>query len=171
MRQSTADRLSQRGAALIVALLVLLMVSVLGLSAMRSSVSSSKVATGVQADIMTFDAAETALHLAINTLGSMSEQELTASVVDGNRVEYCVTAQGTIASGPCSDRNRMDSRNLLQASAFAVHEPDNCRPVSGFNVEEYKDVVISLLGESNMQVYNIENHHLQEGLKLGRFCM
>ena len=51
----------QQGAALVVALLILVVVSLLGVSAMKSSVFSAKVATGTQADAMTFEAAETSL--------------------------------------------------------------------------------------------------------------
>lgn len=171
MNTSLTHRSSQQGAVLVVALIVLVMVSLLGLSAMRASVFSTKVATGIQADTMTFEAAETALGLTFRTLDEMSEEELTAAVIDGNTVEYCVSSEGIVSAAPCNDNDFMDSRNLLQASAFATHPPNNCRPISGFDVEEYKDLVINLLGESEMANYNIENHHLQEGLKLGRNCM
>jgi len=48
---------NQRGAALIVALLILVVVSVLGVSAMKTSMFAAKVATGTQADAMVFEAA------------------------------------------------------------------------------------------------------------------
>lgn len=163
-------RSAQQGAVLVVALIVMVMVSLLGISAMRASVQSNKVATGVQADTMSFEAAETALGVAFNTLDKMSEEELTAAVVDGNTVEYCITSDG-VSDSSCGGSEFMDSRNLLKAQAFAIHPPNNCRPISGFDVEEYKDLVINILGESEMASYNIQNHHLQEGLKLGRNCM
>lgn len=170
MRNSTGLRSSQQGAVLVVALIVMVMVSLLGISAMRASVQSSKVATGVQADTMSFEAAETALGVVFNALNDMSEQELTAAVIDGSSVEYCITSDGMTNSG-CGNNEFMDSRNLIKSQAFASHPPNNCRPISGFDVEEFKDLVINLLGESEMPNYNIQNHHLQEGLKLGRNCM
>ena len=51
----------QKGAALMVALMILVVVSLMGVSAMKSSVFSTKVATSTQADAMTFEAAETAV--------------------------------------------------------------------------------------------------------------
>lgn len=170
MRNNTGFRSSQQGAVLVIALIVMVMVSLLGISAMRASVQSNKVATGVQADTMSFEAAETALGMAFNTLNSMSEEELTAAVIDGSSVEYCITEDG-ITDSDCDNNEFMDSRELLKAQAFASHPPNNCRPISGFDVEEFKDLVINLLGESEMPNYNIQNHHLQEGLKLGRNCI
>lgn len=170
MRNSTGFKSPQQGAVLVVALIIMVMVSLLGISAMRASVQSNKVATGVQADTMSFEAAETALGVVFNTLNNMTEQELTAAVVDGSSVEYCITSNG-LTDSSCENNEFMDSRNLLKAQAFATHPPNNCRPISGFDVEEFKDLVINLLGESEMPNYNIQNHHLQEGLKLGRNCI
>lgn len=164
-----SSRSRQQGAVLLMSLIILIMVSLLGLSAMRASVFSNKVTTGIQADTMTFEAAETALSLTFRTLSDMTEEELTAAVIDGRSVEYCITESG-ITDDACTGQ-AMDSRGLLQASSFAMHPPNNCRPISGFDVEQYKDLVINLLGESEMASYNIQNHHLQEGLKLGRECM
>lgn len=169
MLVSLHTRPTQQGAVLLVSLIILVMVSVLGLSAMRSSIFSNKVSTGIQADTMTFEAAETALGLTFRTLSEMTEAELTSAVVDGRTVEYCITEDG--ATGASCDNQFMDSRSLLQAQSFATHPANNCRPVSGFDVEQFTDLVINLLGESQMPSYNIQNHHLQEGLKLGRECM
>lgn len=162
-------RPKQQGAVLPMALVILVMVSLLGLSAMRASVFSNKVATGVQADSMTFEAAETALGLTFRTLSEMTEEELTAAVLDGTSVEYCITENG-ITNSACGDQT-MDSRNLIKARSFASHPPNNCRPVLGYDLERYSNLVINLLGESEMSSYNIQNHHLQEGLKIGQTCM
>jgi len=43
--------------------------------------------------------------------------------------------------------------------------------VSGSDVEIYRDYVIDILGESEMQSYGIENNHLQEALKMGLDCV
>src|SRR5690606_27310667 len=103
----------QRGAVLLMALIVLIMVSLLGLSAMRASIFSNKVSIGVQADTMTFEAAETALGLTFRALSDMTEAELTAAVIDGGSVEYCITEDG-LSDASC-DSNFMDSRELIQA--------------------------------------------------------
>ncbi len=61
MNIQVTTRHRQEGAALVIALLILVVVSLLGVSAMKTSVFSAKVATGTQADAMTFEAAETSL--------------------------------------------------------------------------------------------------------------
>lgn len=159
----------QTGSVLLISLIILVMVSLLGIAAMRASMFSNKVTTGVQADTMSFEAAETALGLTFRTLGEMTETDLTAAVVDGRSTEYCITEEGLTTGTQCS--SFMDSRSLLRARSFASQPLNNCRPIPGFDVEDFKDLVINLLGESEMPSYNIENHHLQEGLKLGRNCL
>ena len=73
---------SQRGAALIVALLILVVVSVLGVSAMKTSMFAAKVATGTQADAMVFEAAESSVADMYNTINNMNEVALTEFLVD-----------------------------------------------------------------------------------------
>src|SRR5690606_36675497 len=80
---------SQRGAALLVALIILVMVSLMGISALRSSVFSGKVATGIQADAMTFEAAETALGVTYRSLSAMTDQAL-STALNGGAVEFSV---------------------------------------------------------------------------------
>lgn len=162
---------AQRGSALIVALVILLMVSVLGISAMRSSIFSTKVATGVQADTMTFDAAESAIALSLKRLRGLDDSELSAAVLNGEALQTCLLSDGTLKDGACGNSDRMDSRALLQAGSYMTHLQNNCRMVSGSDVEIYRDYVIDILGESDMQSYGIEDHHLQEALKIGLDCI
>ena len=169
MRGAFYSRQHQHGSVLLISLIILVMVSLLGLAAMRASIFSNKVTTGIQADTMSFEAAESAIGLTFRTLSEMSEIDLTAAVVDGSSIAYCITESGVTAGAGCSDF--MDSRSLLRASSFASQPLNNCRPIPGFDVEDFKDLVINMLGESEMPSYNIENHHLQEGLKLGRNCL
>tara|TARA_R110000822_G_scaffold41092_24_gene111584 strand:+ start:5171 stop:5692 length:522 start_codon:yes stop_codon:yes gene_type:complete len=168
------NRLSQKnqqGAVLVVALLILLMVSVLGISAMRASISSTKVATGLQADTMTFDAAESAVALSLNKLREFSDQQLSAAVLNGQKMETCLLADGILKESACEVNDHMDSRDLLRAGSYMVHLKNRCRMVSGSDIEIYRDYVIDILGESDMQSYGIENNHLQEALKMGLDCI
>ncbi|MEL0168733.1 MAG: PilX N-terminal domain-containing pilus assembly protein [Pseudomonadaceae bacterium] len=160
---------AQRGIALVVALLVLLMVSVLGLSAMRSSVFSSKVATGVQSDVMTFEAAETVVVGTYDALTVLSNEQL-YNAVDGQAARYCMKSTGA-AQGSCGAGDFMDVRGLLQAESYSYL--DGFSPISGSQVSSsggagvFVDYRINILGESEMATYGIENHHLQETLKRG----
>ncbi|MEH6798357.1 MAG: PilX N-terminal domain-containing pilus assembly protein [Halopseudomonas sabulinigri] len=161
----------QQGSALVVALIILLMVSVLGISAMRSSIFSTKVATGIQADTMTFDAAESAVALSLKELRGFDDTELSAAVLNGEAIETCLLPNGTLKQGACGASDHMDSRELLRAGSYMTHLQNNCRMVSGSDVEIYRDYVIDILGESDMQSYGIEDHHLQEALKIGLDCI
>lgn len=61
MNKHGLSRSSQRGVALVVALLILVMISILGISAMRTSIFNAKIAVGAQVGTMTFQAAESAI--------------------------------------------------------------------------------------------------------------
>ena len=161
----------QRGSALIVALFILLMVSVLGISAMRTSIYSAKVATGVQADTMTFDAAESVVSKSFTHLGGLTEQALSLGVLNGGSITSCLGSSGELSVGGCGESDRMDSRGLLQAESYIGHVKNNCRMVSGSDVELYRDYVIDILAQSKMESYQIENNHLQEALKIGLDCI
>ncbi|POB05181.1 PilX N-terminal domain-containing pilus assembly protein [Halopseudomonas oceani] len=169
MKRSMMQAPAQQGIALVVALVVLLMVSVLGLSAMRASVFSAKVATGVQSDVMTFEAAETAIVSTYEELSGLSNEQLYAAV-DGQASQFCITENGAV-DGACGSTNFMDVRGLLQAESLSYL--DGFSPISGSQVSSsggagvFVDYRINILGESEMPNYSIENHHLQETLKRG----
>ena len=171
MRLTSKWGSSQHGSALIVALIILLMVSVLGISAMRTSIFSSKVATGIQADTMTFEAAESAIAVSLKQLRDFSEADLSRAVLNGQSLQTCLLSDGTLKEGVCGGTDHMDSRELVQAGSYVVHKKNNCRMVSGSDVELYRDYVIDVLGESSMQSYEIETNNLQEALKLGLDCI
>lgn len=160
---------TQKGAALAVALIILLMVSVLGLTAMRASIFSTKVSTGVQADAMTFEAAENAISAAYAALSSMSNEQLFGAV-ESQPAQYCLKASGS-SSGSCAQTDFMDERQLLQAQSFSYLS--GYQAISGNQVSVtggtsvFVDYRIDIVGHSEMPAYNIENHHLQETLKRG----
>src|SRR5690606_29352443 len=107
MNSKLLSNYNQRGAALLVSLCILVLVSLLGNSALRSSVFSGKVATSVQADAMTFEAAETALGVTFRTLDSMTNQELYTGLANG-AVEFCIRHNNPAATGACGNGNFMD---------------------------------------------------------------
>lgn len=159
----------QRGAALAVALIILLMVSILGLTSMRSSIFSAKVSTGVQADAMAFEAAENAISSAYGTLSGMSNEAL-FSAVESTPAEYCLKSSGSVDGG-CVSTDFMDERQLLRSQSFSYLS--GYQVISGSQVSVtgggsvFVDYRIDILGQSQMPAYQIENHHLQETLKRG----
>lgn len=161
-------RSSQRGAVLLVSLIILLMVSVLGISAMRSSIFANKVATGVQADAMTFEAAETAIAV---TYGNMQANNSLQTVFSpGYNTTTCIAASGS-SDGSCTNNSFFDARSLVQAEAYAYF--GGYKAVTGSQISTsggsslFVDYKINILGQSTMPSYNIENHHQQEALKRG----
>jgi len=161
---------SQRGAALLVSLIILVMVSLMGISALRSSIFSGRVATGIQADAMTFEAAETALGVTYGALSSLDSQTLYTALATGP-VEYCVTKSAPDASGACGANTFFDERGLLQARS--VSYLGGFAPIDGAQVSMtgtagvFVDYQINMLGESEMPTFKLENYHLQEALKRG----
>ncbi len=167
---SEGIRKKQAGAALIVALVILVMVSLLGVSAMRSSIFSSKVVTGVQADALSFEAAETAIAIAFRGLSSLNDIELTAAL-DSGGVEACVSGTGSMTAGECDSTAFMDSRGLLRAQAYSYLS--GYQPIAGSQVSVtgsggvFVDYRVDILGQSDFPTLKLDNNHLQETLKRG----
>jgi len=161
------------GAALVIALLILVVVSLMGVSAMKSSIFSAKIATGTQADAMSFEAAESALSAAYAEINSMQGAALYASLGGGEPLYRCVTKADTKKSGECgtSDGDKLDSRGLLMASSAT--KLNGFEPIAGAEIgtsggsQIMVDYRIAMLGESEMESFNLSNHHLQEALKMG----
>lgn len=160
----------QRGAALLVALAVLILVSLLGLAAMRSSIFSAKVATGLQTDAMVFEAAETAITDAYNGLSGLSNEELYAAI-GSTSTERCVRSSGGALNGRCGAGDFMDERGLLKAESLSYLAGFQAIPNSQVSVSGgggvFVDYRVDILGESQMPSYNIANYHVQETLKRG----
>lgn len=162
------DKSSQRGAVLLVSLLILLMVSILGISAMRSSIFANKVATGIQADAMSFEAAETAIAVVYGSM--LSDNSLQTVFSPGYNSTTCITDSGS-TSGSCGSNTFFDNRDLLTAEAYSYFA--GYKALSGTQISIsggsnlFVDYKINILGQSSMPSYNIENHHHQETLKRG----
>lgn len=163
----------QKGAALIVALIVMALVSVMGLSALRSSMLSGRVATGVQADAMTFEAAETALAMTYASIDAMPEDEQFSNLTNG--LELCVTQNGSVSEGNCGGNATMDQRELLRAGSTSFF--NGYRPRDGFGIGQtgagtvFVEYTVVTLAESEMLELELQNFHLQESVKAGLLPM
>lgn len=161
---------TQQGAALLISLIILLLVSMMGISALRSSIFSGKVATSVQADAMTFEAAETALGVTFRNLDDLSNEQLYTGLA-GGVMEHCILYSDPNSAGACAGSGFMDERELLRAQSTSFIAGYAMR--DGFAVGQsgsgsiFVDYQVNMLAESEMPTLNLENFHLQEALKFG----
>ena len=106
----------QKGMALVITLLLLVMLAVMGVSAMRMTMTNARISTSAQLSSMTFHAAESSLAITYAEMLDPTSTILPA-VLDGAPVRRCQTAAQQIVAGACADAARFDSRNLLQAQS------------------------------------------------------
>lgn len=164
---------SQRGAALLVALMILVIVSILGVTAMKTSMFSSKIATGTQVDAMAFEGAESAVNEAFNYLANISDADLQPFLMTGLIEQRCLVGGDTGAKPrACIAAERMDSRGLVQAGSRIRQE--GMRAISGGAVSttgsspmQEVDYTFEILGQSEIKSFDVDNNHLQEALKRG----
>src|SRR5690606_14496750 len=90
----------QAGAALFVALIILLIVSMMGVSAMKGSIFSEKMALNSQARDLSFQAAETAIN---GVIGEARRSGTFASklFVSTAPVPHCLTRDQLMIEGTC----------------------------------------------------------------------
>src|SRR5690606_6914493 len=144
--------------------------SLMGISALRSSVFSGKVATSVQADAMAQSSSASELGVTFRSLDSMTNQELYTGLANG-AVEFCIRHNNPAATGACGNGNFMDERQLLRAQSTSFLAGYTMR--DGFAVGQtgtsniFVDYKINMLAESEMPTLTLENYHLQEALKFG----
>ncbi|MCK0155200.1 PilX N-terminal domain-containing pilus assembly protein [Alcanivorax sp. S6407] len=110
------SRASQRGVALVVTLLLLVVLALMGVSAMRMSMFNARIATGAQLSAMTFTTAESSLASTYNEVVDTNSIML-LSLLDGETVRRCQKANDAQANGTCAEADRFDSRGLLQAQS------------------------------------------------------
>lgn len=91
----------QKGVTLIVALVLLLVVSLLGLSAMRSTTLEERMASNTQDQGLAFQAAEAALRAGVDQIAVAETTGFTDNCVSG----YCTAADGTDGIGRWEDPN------------------------------------------------------------------
>lgn len=171
---STMNR--QRGAALLVALMILLIVSVIGISAMRSSSFSAKVAMGTQLDAMAFEAAETAIGQTLDKLlaaDAASADDVT-QLMNGEVLAWCIKNDGSIFKKPCDAADVMDSRGMVKSEARSTST--GFRRVSGNQLSQagggsttFVDFELTVQGNGELPSYALLNRHIQHAVKRGMF--
>jgi type IV pilus assembly protein PilX len=126
----------QAGVALLITLIVLLMVSVMGLAALRMSLSQSKISLNTRLDAMSFQAAESGIrgvlleatesNIASSTnvigatlaLGVCTDKNSTATTCV---VYRCVTQANPTVAGACSATDFLDGTGSSRAESRTRH--------------------------------------------------
>lgn len=89
----------QKGVTLVVALILLLVVSLIGVSAMRATTMEEKMASNTQDQSLAFQAAEAAIKAAVGNIDDAISAGFTAACVSG----YCTASDGSNAAGRWED--------------------------------------------------------------------
>lgn len=165
-----ANRIKQKGAALLIALMILVVVSLLGISAMKTSLFASKVATGTQADAMVFEGAETAITEAFNEFSEMNSVMLSSFMESGSMVR-CVKNDSPRKGGLCEGTDYSDARGLIKVSSDS--QVTGYKLISGAQVSAtsnsgtFVDYQIEIQGTAEMPSYSMGATHVQDVLKRG----
>jgi type IV pilus assembly protein PilX len=170
-----AGRGRQTGMALVVALLLLVVISLIGVAAMRTSIFNTKISTSAQGSIMAFQAAESALAALFTGGLQFTEAALARRIVaDATPVEGCVTADNVAKGGACGTNDFIDQRDLLQASWRLVAGPTMLIDLAGEDIGGFQistsggegslpaDCTFTAVGEGRFAALNIENYNVQE---------
>lgn len=162
-------RQAQRGVALLIALLILVIVSLMGITAMKTSMFSAKIATGTQVDTLAFEGAESAIDATITNLQSNNSR--LEALMGGTPETQCVTMTDQNQDGACTAQDYLDSRQLVVAQSTAKRTGFQAIPGNAISsaggapvVVDYK---ISILGDGNVSSFKRQDYHLQEVLKRG----
>lgn len=159
----------QRGVALLIALLILVIVSLMGTTAMRTSMFSAKIATGTQISAMAFEGAESAISATIHNLKNDSAR--LQKLMAGTPLTQCVTLSDLSKEGECTGSDHLDSRALVVAESHARrigYLPIKGGAVSSSGGGAVKvDYRMAILGDAEIADFKRTEHHLQEVLKRG----
>jgi type IV pilus assembly protein PilX len=167
MNGSLSTAKSQNGAALLIALFVLVIVSVMGITAMKTSMFSAKIATGTQIDAMAFEGAESAI--TATYFEFVDNDDVMQTLLLGSKINRCITMSDQTVEGECQDGQTLDSRGLIVSESHS--KVNGYAAIDGYQVGssgggaqlvEYK---IGILGDSELPDLGVENHHMQEALK------
>lgn len=159
---------TQQGAALFIALIILLLVSMMGVSAMKGGLFHERMAFNAQSEEMTFQAAETAIGGVIQE-ARRPTSTLLSELSSTNAVKrHCVTRSGGLVPGACSASAALDTRAKVQAESQSQF--DRTRPLMGTDAASLVDNQFHTIGEGKFVVsanMPFGNRNRQEWSKKG----
>ncbi len=164
----------QSGVALLVVLIMLLVVAMLGVSAMRGSLFHERMAYNSQAEDLTFQAAETSINSMI-TQARIAEingnaAALLSRMLAGQTIDSCVTLKGGFKDQPCSDAvsDTFDTRSALLSSSVTRFDLE--ANAVGFSPDVLVDLQFETEGDGRyLSALDLpfENQNIQQWRKLG----
>lgn len=131
MTTSILTRKREQGIALFVALMILIIVSMLGISAMRMSIFNAKIATSTQAGTLAFRGAESGISAVLREAFNESAAADPAHIITKAMTRYgtagvkeiqyrCVTQGDVNEKSKCGVNDWLDSRELVKAGSRTV---------------------------------------------------
>ena len=171
-------RKQQAGAALFMALIILLVVSIMGVAAMRTSSMASRIAMGTQLDAMVFEAAESAIveSMIFITEANASDDpevfELIVGLFNGESLVWCYPSSGVRIARSCKDAEVMDARGALlsegrvRSVGFSPASGNQISMSGGMNTI-IGDFQLAIQGNGHLPGYGLTNRHVQNALRRG----
>lgn len=162
------DVFRQRGAALFIALIILLLVSLAGISAMKSGIFHERMAFNSQAEELTFQASETGINAVMSK--ARTSGVFAQSIKDGStsgRLAHCVTSASGVIVGACTSTTTLDQRAAILADAESQF--DGVKPILGTDPEAFMHHQFSTIGEGKFASNTLpfSNKNYQEWRKVG----
>ena len=173
-KQAMHKQHKQKGAALLVALMILVIISLIGIAAMRTSLFNAKISASAKASAMVFEGAETAI-AAVFKEGREIQLEVPGQIfvaaisAPGVVLDRCVAKNELYKAAPCDAVDFMDRRDLVKSSSRtavigreynAGAEGSGGDRISGANRFVWFQFATAARGE--MPVLNIEQNTIQE---------
>lgn len=175
---------NQRGVALLIALMILVIISLMGISAMRTSLFNAKIAASAQGGTMAFQAAESAIAAVYeearngntadptNVIGAAMASYGAAGTTE---IQYrCVEASDINTKAQCGSSDFMDSRDLVKASSRTLLTGVRQDTTGGSQISTTGSSTIAYgyydfltVAEGSVPAFNIKNYNAQEFTKLG----
>lgn len=176
------SRHQQRGLALMVALMVLVIISVLGITALRTSMFNARIALGAQTSVMVFQGAETAINAVVSEALNESPdlpqhvigramRQLSLGDVEVQR--RCVTADNPFKVGGCSNNDFLDARSYVRASSQTIVKrhvrpaPGTQLSYSGGSTTSFGFYDFIVVADAEIPAFDLAETHVQELTRFG----
>ncbi|RLP52677.1 MAG: hypothetical protein D6160_19605 [Ketobacter sp.] len=155
-----------QGAALFVALIILLVVSLIGVSAIKSGIFHERMAFNAQSEEMSFQAAETGIN-AVIAEAEVNGGMLNTVLKTGTPLEHCVSRASGLTEGACDDASTIDIRASVNADALTEFEGKS--PILGTDAAAFMYFEFSTIGDGSYADTNLpfRNRNYQGWRKIG----
>lgn len=174
----TLGRARQQGVALFIALMILVIISVLGIASLRTSATNARIATGIQVNTVSFQAAQSAINAVVNEMvgptagqaGNILNDMIAARGSGVVAIQTrCVTAADTAVAGACDSADSVDSKGLVKAGSRSILRKA-MRPAPGWSLSgpgSYGYNSIMVVGSGAVPSMGVSNLNVQELALLG----